>query len=87
VILIALAAAFAVPDTPLAIGESASVEAVTRAARRCGMRALRFDPLDPERAMLLIGRKNSPRSVDCARAWMKRNRERLRLEPLLNASR
>jgi hypothetical protein len=87
VILIALAATFAVPDTPLAIGESASVEAVTRAAQRCGMQALRFDPLDPERAMLLMGRKNSPRSLECTRAWMKRNRERLRLESLYNASR
>ena len=71
-ILVALQMAFSAnAKLPLAVGPTASIEATTRAARRCGAKDLRFDPLDEDRAMLLIGEQERQRVIRCTTRWMK----------------
>ena len=85
-IVIALLLIAAHPNTPIARGSYASVEAVGHAARACGMRDIRFDPLDDKRAILLVGKKVSHRALRCTFNWMQRYEEALKLEPLFEGN-
>jgi hypothetical protein len=82
VLALALALASAYANAPVALGPTKSVAAATRAARTCGMRDIRFDPLDGKRAVLLMGNGNSLRSVDCTSGWIHRHWSKMRFEPL-----
>jgi hypothetical protein len=50
------------------------------------MRHIRFDPLDDQRAVLLMGRNNSIRSVDCTLRWLQRHTHALRFENLFTGN-
>ena len=83
-ILMALQMAFSAnARMPLAVGPTASIEATTRAAHRCGAKDLRFDPLDEHRAMLLIGEHETPTVICCTTRWMRAHRETMRYEPVM----
>lgn len=85
-LLVALQMAFS-PSAilPLAVGPTASIEATTRAVHRCGAKHLRFDPLDEQRAMLLIGKHETRAVMRCAKRWMKVHRDTMHYEPLVDA--
>lgn len=81
-ILFALAAALSTPNTPIAKGPEPSIAAATRAARKCGMRNIRHDPLDDGRSLLLIGNGNSRKALSCTFTWLKDHGDELQFEPL-----
>jgi hypothetical protein len=70
------------PSAPIAVGPEEGVRAATRAARACGMKDIRHDPLDDKRSMLLIGSGNSYRATDCTLGWIKKHWSKYHFEPL-----
>src|SRR5690348_248068 len=81
-IMLLLALTAAAPQIPIAVGPTASVEAATRAARECGMTDIRFDPLDRERAMLLMGGANSEQALHCTLRWIHEHAREMQFEEL-----
>lgn len=78
-----LLAASSIPNMPLAKGAEPSVAAATRAARACGMTNIRHDPLDGKRSLLLIGKGNSRKALNCTLSWMKAHWSSMRFEPVM----
>jgi hypothetical protein len=70
-------------ESPLVFGTATNVAAAERSVRRCGMSDLHQRRYKNGKALLFMGRRNTPSAIACANRWIAQHHRMF--DPLLGA--